>query len=147
MEKNYCILERRFFFKKNAVSVDRTRDLQIFSLTLSQLSYPRHQRDLFLDYYLLMHRMPPLIEAYSIPPAGASRYVTLHRPSPWKAHRLPLIMRGPSLVTASPRLPPAAALDSSTSRGSLSRTTSLQRAGNPAAPGNGTSSTCPSKFG
>jgi hypothetical protein len=24
-----------------AVSVDRTRDLQIFSLTLSQLSYPR----------------------------------------------------------------------------------------------------------
>ena len=26
---------------KNAVSVDRTRDLQIFSLTLSQLSYPR----------------------------------------------------------------------------------------------------------
>jgi hypothetical protein len=25
----------------NAVSVDRTRDLQIFSLTLSQLSYPR----------------------------------------------------------------------------------------------------------
>jgi hypothetical protein len=31
-------------FEKNnifAVSVDRTRDLQIFSLTLSQLSYPR----------------------------------------------------------------------------------------------------------
>ena len=28
--------------KKNAVSVDRTRDLQIFSLTLSQLSYPRN---------------------------------------------------------------------------------------------------------
>ena len=27
--------------KENAVSVDRTRDLQIFSLTLSQLSYPR----------------------------------------------------------------------------------------------------------
>jgi hypothetical protein len=27
---------------KNAVSVDRTRDLQIFSLTLSQLSYPRN---------------------------------------------------------------------------------------------------------
>ena len=27
--------------KYNAVSVDRTRDLQIFSLTLSQLSYPR----------------------------------------------------------------------------------------------------------
>jgi hypothetical protein len=27
--------------KKIAVSVDRTRDLQIFSLTLSQLSYPR----------------------------------------------------------------------------------------------------------
>ncbi|CAN0890959.1 hypothetical protein LINGRAHAP2_LOCUS16735 [Linum grandiflorum] len=27
--------------KINAVSVDRTRDLQIFSLTLSQLSYPR----------------------------------------------------------------------------------------------------------
>ena len=27
--------------KLNAVSVDRTRDLQIFSLTLSQLSYPR----------------------------------------------------------------------------------------------------------
>ena len=27
--------------KKYAVSVDRTRDLQIFSLTLSQLSYPR----------------------------------------------------------------------------------------------------------
>ena len=26
---------------KIAVSVDRTRDLQIFSLTLSQLSYPR----------------------------------------------------------------------------------------------------------
>ncbi len=26
---------------RNAVSVDRTRDLQIFSLTLSQLSYPR----------------------------------------------------------------------------------------------------------
>ncbi len=26
---------------KHAVSVDRTRDLQIFSLTLSQLSYPR----------------------------------------------------------------------------------------------------------
>ncbi|CAN1162755.1 hypothetical protein LINPERHAP2_LOCUS24659, partial [Linum perenne] len=25
----------------SAVSVDRTRDLQIFSLTLSQLSYPR----------------------------------------------------------------------------------------------------------
>ena len=25
-----------------AVSVDRTRDLQIFSLTLSQLSYPRY---------------------------------------------------------------------------------------------------------
>lgn len=27
--------------KRDAVSVDRTRDLQIFSLTLSQLSYPR----------------------------------------------------------------------------------------------------------
>ena len=27
--------------QKIAVSVDRTRDLQIFSLTLSQLSYPR----------------------------------------------------------------------------------------------------------
>ena len=27
--------------KEDAVSVDRTRDLQIFSLTLSQLSYPR----------------------------------------------------------------------------------------------------------
>ena len=27
--------------KGYAVSVDRTRDLQIFSLTLSQLSYPR----------------------------------------------------------------------------------------------------------
>ena len=27
--------------KMCAVSVDRTRDLQIFSLTLSQLSYPR----------------------------------------------------------------------------------------------------------
>ncbi|CAK7323752.1 unnamed protein product [Dovyalis caffra] len=27
--------------KNNAVNVDRTRDLQIFSLTLSQLSYPR----------------------------------------------------------------------------------------------------------
>ena len=26
---------------ENAVSVDRTRDLQIFSLTVSQLSYPR----------------------------------------------------------------------------------------------------------
>ncbi len=26
-----------------AVSVDRTRDLQIFSLTLSQLSYPRRR--------------------------------------------------------------------------------------------------------
>lgn len=29
---------------QNAVSVDRTRDLQIFSLTLSQLSYPRMTR-------------------------------------------------------------------------------------------------------
>jgi hypothetical protein len=28
----------------SAVSVDRTRDLQIFSLTLSQLSYPRIPR-------------------------------------------------------------------------------------------------------
>jgi hypothetical protein len=28
--------------KRHAVSVDRTRDLQIFSLTLSQLSYPRN---------------------------------------------------------------------------------------------------------
>ena len=28
--------------KQIAVSVDRTRDLQIFSLTLSQLSYPRN---------------------------------------------------------------------------------------------------------
>jgi hypothetical protein len=28
--------------KMYAVSVDRTRDLQIFSLTLSQLSYPRN---------------------------------------------------------------------------------------------------------
>jgi len=27
--------------KQIAVNVDRTRDLQIFSLTLSQLSYPR----------------------------------------------------------------------------------------------------------
>ncbi len=27
-----------------AVSVDRTRDLQIFSLTLSQLSYPRRRK-------------------------------------------------------------------------------------------------------
>ncbi|XP_048591528.1 ADP-ribosylation factor 2-like [Brassica napus] len=35
----------RFMKKKlerDAVSVDRTRDLQIFSLTLSQLSYPRN---------------------------------------------------------------------------------------------------------
>ncbi|KAF9688195.1 hypothetical protein SADUNF_Sadunf02G0171800 [Salix dunnii] len=31
--------------KQNAVSVDRTRDLQIFSLTLSQLSYPRYLLD------------------------------------------------------------------------------------------------------
>jgi hypothetical protein len=33
---------------KFAVSVDRTRDLQIFSLTLSQLSYPRLHFFLFI---------------------------------------------------------------------------------------------------
>ena len=30
--------------RESAVSVDRTRDLQIFSLTLSQLSYPRKRQ-------------------------------------------------------------------------------------------------------
>ena len=34
--------------KNNAVSMDRTRDLQIFSLTLSQLSYPRFAFVLFI---------------------------------------------------------------------------------------------------
>ncbi|RDX71794.1 hypothetical protein CR513_48806, partial [Mucuna pruriens] len=41
-----------------AVSVDRTRDLQIFSLTLSQLSYPRKD----------MHQ--PGIEPGSVPWQG-----------------------------------------------------------------------------
>ncbi len=35
------ILGKKVEKTKHAVSVDRTRDLQIFSLTLSQLSYPR----------------------------------------------------------------------------------------------------------
>ena len=36
-----CISALTKNHKEDAVSVDRTRDLQIFSLTLSQLSYPR----------------------------------------------------------------------------------------------------------
>ncbi len=35
-----------------AVSVDRTRDLQIFSLTLSQLSYPRRRESRPFKYIL-----------------------------------------------------------------------------------------------
>ena len=45
--------------KMNAVNVDRTRDLQIFSLTLSQLSYPRK---------LQLHQ--PGIEPGSVPWQG-----------------------------------------------------------------------------
>ena len=43
MEKSKAMMDGKKFLKKDsdAVSVDRTRDLQIFSLTLSQLSYPR----------------------------------------------------------------------------------------------------------
>ena len=39
-----------------AVNVDRTRDLQIFSLTLSQLSYPRNvvMSDLILGLLILI---------------------------------------------------------------------------------------------
>jgi hypothetical protein len=46
--------KRNFRRKRNAVSVDRTRDLQIFSLTLSQLSYPRFG-DVWLQKYIYLY--------------------------------------------------------------------------------------------
>ncbi len=47
---NYCTIRKQIqninYTILHAVSVDRTRDLQIFSLTLSQLSYPRRPKDI-----------------------------------------------------------------------------------------------------
>jgi hypothetical protein len=45
-KNNYMSVDPKMY----AVSVDRTRDLQIFSLTLSQLSYPRTMIG-FVDYH------------------------------------------------------------------------------------------------